>query len=64
MIVAGGALERVDLALHLGEEGVDEEFDAGTLEGAAFFGGGFDEVGGVDVGEEVGDYAGSGSEAC
>lgn len=53
---------RKSQTINLAKEGIDEEVDPGALEGAAFFGAGFLEVGGVGVGEELRDDGGFGDD--
>lgn len=51
-----------ELAVDLGEEGVDEEVDACTLESAIRSGGWLEEVGGKGVDEKLGDDGGFGDD--
>lgn len=60
LVLARGTQGGDEMRLDLGEEGVDEEGDPGTLE-CAFGGvGGGEEVRGMGVGEELGDDGGFG----
>lgn len=58
----GGELEPVGRGRELRDVGVDEEVDPRAAEGAAGLARGGDEVGGVGVGEELGDDGGLGED--